>query len=745
MSLFGKAEWEPYIGPQGGEGWRNTENGEIAYQTEPPGDITLPDEFPGELVDFGGEYESVIDLDNDTPVLASDGEGNIIAEEMDNVPEDGFVYGVIEEEDQPQEVSDDEELSTGEWEERDPETLEDIPEGTEVSVELPGEPPIVGEFNGNIGEYTTTYDIGGEEVAPVDLTFDDTELYVNEESLSEEDGSVMEDIHDLIEDDPVVTEQIDENLYGEALIEEAADVWDLPQDSYNVDPADVMVEDVMETAKKIPGVVESGQQDEDSEYIDYTLGGFLKELPDHTMPGDVHSLLEQAEEITSDVPFDDVEIDDQVTVETEWGAQSEGKLVDVNSSDVSIEHEGTTEVILLDEIEEIESQETISSGQIAYDEIDNVEDGSYVELELNDGRTVSGTLEQQEGQGDFMLTYDDGQYEYFSQFEVNSGYVYQEKPEPVDVPENPLYDDLVKVADEVGLGSGSFKREKAEFIAKVFDANPDPYDVAEVLVEKTGGAAPADRIFEEVVKEVDLEINTSVADSPIKLTRDRSIASEINKALLKTFQERYPDHAEQKGEIRNAISSWSGSSTNQEAAPIWAVAAQEGEDNIPSELESRVNNVDEEMVDATQAYVDHTREMLRDMFGDSVPIYRGVDGDYGTDKADELESNNNMEWNHRAAASWTLNPSTAKGFSYTEGTLMCQEVDVEDVLVCFANQAGFGGEFEMVASGGEQEYELADPSEGVDEFGPGQAARGKEWSEEDLFAHTFERFQEIAN
>jgi len=37
-SLFGKGDWEPYEGPRGGSGWRNTQTGEVVYTEDAPGD-----------------------------------------------------------------------------------------------------------------------------------------------------------------------------------------------------------------------------------------------------------------------------------------------------------------------------------------------------------------------------------------------------------------------------------------------------------------------------------------------------------------------------------------------------------------------------------------------------------------------------------------------------------------------------------------------------------------------------------
>lgn len=54
--------WVPYEGPRGGEGWRNTDDGEVRYQTEPPGETagSSPEDEPlseGDtvLLDYHGE------------------------------------------------------------------------------------------------------------------------------------------------------------------------------------------------------------------------------------------------------------------------------------------------------------------------------------------------------------------------------------------------------------------------------------------------------------------------------------------------------------------------------------------------------------------------------------------------------------------------------------------------------------------------------------------------------------------
>ena len=60
-----KADWEPYIGPQGGEGWRNTETDEIEYGEEPPGKVDVSDLSDSEVEQLRQTFaENGIDLDN---------------------------------------------------------------------------------------------------------------------------------------------------------------------------------------------------------------------------------------------------------------------------------------------------------------------------------------------------------------------------------------------------------------------------------------------------------------------------------------------------------------------------------------------------------------------------------------------------------------------------------------------------------------------------------------------------------
>lgn len=54
-----KAEWIPYSGPQGGEGWKNPESGEVHYGSDPPGETVDPDEISDEDLEDFAESEGI--------------------------------------------------------------------------------------------------------------------------------------------------------------------------------------------------------------------------------------------------------------------------------------------------------------------------------------------------------------------------------------------------------------------------------------------------------------------------------------------------------------------------------------------------------------------------------------------------------------------------------------------------------------------------------------------------------------
>jgi len=837
MSIFQKAEWEPYVGPQGGSGWRNVENGEVIYDDEPPGGVDLPQEFEEEGLELFTDVSVGNISENDVLLAVEDGE--IVARPAEDLSANSEWFGVLEEidddsdeeyeeyfsegdevdldlnqfnEDEPLRVEDatvtethesglfveythpesgyneshhvpweevaqeelesgkpqdevaqdpssltpgaeieiqigadtyqgevteslgdeedwdyrfesedgedfyvfeddiqdilsdgeieDDELSTGEWEERDPTSLEEIPEGTEISLEIPGQDPIIGEYEGEEGELISEFYIGGMPVVMEDLLQEDTELYVNEESILDEDKTTESDLGSLLEQDPVITQQISEDVYGDALIEEAADVWDLPEDSYDVDPADVMISDVMDQAEKIPGVVQPGESDEESEYYDYTLGGFLKELPEHTMPGDVHSLLEAAE------------------LETQINDESEQEESD----------------------DQIPEEQKITSGEFDWKNVENVPEGTYVEI-ISSGEDVEGIVTQKSKMG-VEIEREDGTRTTVAPTSITSGVAYEEKPESLELSDSPDSEELRELAQRYNLDTTASKSAVGNFMAELIDKDVSGQDVYDAITEVSGSEpGPADSLLQKMVESSNTSKFSETLDEEVPLARDRGVQSEINKMAAKMFEENNPEYAEYTSEIKEVISGWSGNSKNPETAPLWAVAFEDGESNIPQRVADRIDAQDPEMVDATRAYIEETRKVMKDMFGDSVEVYRGISGSTGTRNAEIAEDTGGATVDHRAIASWSICPDTAKGFAHRSGSIVSKEIDIDEIYASFSNAAGFSSEFEIVAAGGIDDYEYVDdPSEG---FEAGNITTGENYDDEELFVDSFEQFQEL--
>ena len=687
-SLFSKTDWEPYVGPQGGNGWRNVETDEVVYQAQPPGGVTLPDEFPGELVDFGGEYDSVMDVPGDQPVLANDGEGNIIAEELDDVPSDGFIFGVLEEESQEEEDSG--------------ENLEDqFSEGDEVDLSLiePGsderkpveDATVTGstdtglfvEYTDPDSGYDESHHVPWEEVAGVD----EDEYSEDEESIPEEDE--LEDFNEFLEQEPVMEEKVGEDSTGQQLIDETIDVWDLPETYEDVDPSDTLVGEIESTAEKFLGY-------DPEEHAALTVEEFLKDLPSDTMPGDVHSLLVAADEEQNGVDPEDME--------------------------------------------------PITDGEFEPEDIDQVPVGTYVEVQDFHSRYTSGEIVEVD-EFDVVIETDDGEEVKKS---ISSLYNAEAKADQsleqareTELSENPSQDDLSQRAEYLDFDDKPNDQKRGQFVREAIQSNADPEDVYEVFQEFD--VRPSiDTVMEKAVKQSGASLFSETLDTDVLLAADRDIRQEISKADFKTFQQEYDVTDGQVSDIESSVSEWTGSSKNSGTVPLWAVAFEEGEDNIPDKIARQMDGVDApdpELVDATKQYVEHTRDIMREMFGDSVKLYRGIGGSYGSERSNALQDEGEATVDHKAIESWSLSPETADSFAYGTGTVACREVSPDEMFISFANNVGFSSEFEIVASSGLQDYENVDP-DGGDSLEPGTATVADNYSEKARFIDSMEDFSE---
>jgi len=128
-------------------------------------------------------------------------------------------------------------------------------------------------------------------------------------------------------------------------------------------------------------------------------------------------------------------------------------------------------------------------------------------------------------------------------------------------------------------------------------------------------------------------------------------------------------------------------------------------------------DVPDEEVEAVRKAIEHTQEQLRDKFGDTVPLTRGVHGDLARD----LEGGG--EVSHQSAESWSLSPGFASRFASADnhpeadedGVVMTKDVPVESIIATGDTTPGIsslGSEF--VVALGDEEYGEEDVS-GVDD------------------------------
>jgi hypothetical protein len=78
-----------------------------------------------------------------------------------------------------------------------------------------------------------------------------------------------------------------------------------------------------------------------------------------------------------------------------------------------------------------------------------------------------------------------------------------------------------------------------------------------------------------------------------------------------------------------------------------------------------------------------TREVMRDIFGDNVPVVRGVSGEFAEEVKDAAEDGDEVELEHRALESWSTSPEHARQFAEEgggDGVLIQTEVPVDRIF-----------------------------------------------------------------
>jgi hypothetical protein len=124
---------------------------------------------------------------------------------------------------------------------------------------------------------------------------------------------------------------------------------------------------------------------------------------------------------------------------------------------------------------------------------------------------------------------------------------------------------------------------------------------------------------------------------------------------------------------------------------LWGAAIDTtGNDNVPDDATADPETVGDplpaaegdEPVTAIGDSISVTRETLRETFGDTVPVARGVSGEFAEQLREAAESGEDVEIEHRALESWSTFPAHAEQFATEgdgDGVLIQTEIPVDEV------------------------------------------------------------------
>lgn len=342
--------------------------------------------------------------------------------------------------------------------------------------------------------------------------------------------------------------------------------------------------------------------------------------------------------------------------------------------------------------------------QVSPDEIDG---GEQVRIQTDDGEVISGEasipdmLDGIEVDGEMVYTAD-----------MESVEVGQELPRPADVAEpgsEPLDEEQVQQTIEESVPyfdrdeyyQEDWAEEAKEPIKDLIAQGARGRDIVEALREKRSGGTTK-KIFSKVISDFGISRSETI-DSEVPFTYDRNVENRLQKSIAKEFSERYPEAREHLGAIDRAVSSWSGSSTNKDAAELWVAASKYYSDvKIPEEVQIQIDegNYDKEAADAIMKYQEVASDVLRDTYGEEFTIYRGVGGSTGRDLKRQLEQaeegdRESIDYSPRAIGSWSNNPMIAESFA-RGATVVERTFSPEDILASHLMNAGFPEENELI-------------------------------------------------
>lgn len=269
--------------------------------------------------------------------------------------------------------------------------------------------------------------------------------------------------------------------------------------------------------------------------------------------------------------------------------------------------------------------------------------------------------------------------------------------------------------DELGEGDGDDPQASPPTPDELIEAHGlDGLDevkntIAAGILEGTDLGELAERVAEEksdryiirALKDVEKSVSKPIEgyENPAKAVYFWDDESEFPQEAENKFRESVDDEI---GENADKIfSGWWKDMFSDDVAPLWqAVMNETGNENIldgsethnndTSAGESSVAEVDvsESELQAVHEYKAHTEEVMREMYGDTVTVYRGLHDDAGRKLREAKENGESIEMERRPLESYSTELRQTKEYAKKPGGVVIKdEVPVEDVWA--SSDSGF--------------------------------------------------------
>jgi PBSX family phage portal protein len=179
------------------------------------------------------------------------------------------------------------------------------------------------------------------------------------------------------------------------------------------------------------------------------------------------------------------------------------------------------------------------------------------------------------------------------------------------------------------------------------------------------------------------------------LSTETSAVREASEGALNDDYVVDPAYGPEQHEAAQSFDAWraeqDGSLLNDNTAELWGAAIDTtGNDNIPDDATADPDTVGDPLpaaegddpVTAIGDSVAVTREILRETFGETVPVARGVSGEFAEQIQEAAENGEDIDIEHRTLESWSTFPAHAEQFAdegEEDGVIIQTEIPVDEV------------------------------------------------------------------